>query len=79
MSDNVDEVFIYNASLTDEYELATDETKKEPFFAYGCYKGQKEIGRYSVRDLKGFAPFEKEFNYALWLSGKDDYRLTGEF
>lgn len=59
--------------------FTTDETKKEPFFAYGCYKGQKEIGRYSVRDLKGFAPFEKEFNYALWLSGKDDYRLTGEF
>ena len=59
--------------------FTTDDTKKEPFFAYDIYKGQKEIGRYSVRNLKGFAPFEKEFNYAAWLSGKDEYRLTGEF
>lgn len=59
--------------------FTADQTKQEPFFAYNCYKGQSEVGRYSVRNLKGFAPFEKEFNYAAWLSGKDDYRLTGEF
>ena len=30
---------------------------------------------YSVRNLIGFAPFEKEFNYAAWLSDKDCYRI----
>ena len=54
--------------------FTTDSSKKEPFFAYDAYKGQAEIGRYSVRDLRGFAVFEKEFNYAAWLSGRDDYR-----
>jgi len=58
--------------------FTVDGLKKEPFFAYDCYKGEKEIGFYSVRDLKGFAPFEKEFNYAAWLSGAKDYRIRGE-
>ena len=57
--------------------FTTDESKKEPFFPYECYKGQTEIGYYSVRDLKGFAPFEKEFNYAKWLSGASEYRFSG--
>ena len=59
--------------------FTVDEKKTEPFFCYNEYKGQSEIGRYSVRNLRGMAPFEKEFNYAAWLSGKEEYRLTGEF
>lgn len=51
------------------------ENQKPPFFSYNCYKGQEEVGFYSVRGMGGFAPFEKEFNYAKWLSGKDDYRI----
>ncbi|MDD4689439.1 MAG: DUF1919 domain-containing protein [Eubacteriales bacterium] len=43
--------------------------KEEPFFSYKCYAWRRKVGKYSVRSLTGFAPFEKEFNYALWLSG----------
>ena len=57
--------------------FTADSEKREPFFAYDCYKDEKEICFYRVRDLKGFAPFEKEFNYAAWLSGADEYRFTG--
>lgn len=46
------------------------------FFCLGCYKGLEEIGLYSVRDLYGFAPFEKEFQYAAWLSGCEDFRVN---
>ena len=31
---------------------------------------------YSVRDVYGFAPFEREFNYANWLSDKNDYKVV---
>ncbi len=29
---------------------------------------------YSIRNYFGFAPFEEEFNYAAWLSDKENYR-----
>ncbi len=57
--------------------FTADEEKTDPFFPYECYKGQGEIGYYSVRALNGFAPFENEFNYAKWLSGEAEYRFTG--
>lgn len=38
------------------------------------YQNQKHVGIYSVLDLNGLRPFEKEFNYVLWLNGEDSYR-----
>ena len=57
--------------------FTADPKKGDPFFAYDCYRKDGEVGFYSVRNLKGFAPFEKEFNYAAWLSGASEYRFTG--
>lgn len=54
--------------------FSVTEQTKEPFFRYACYEGCNEIGMYSVRGIDGFAPFEREFNYAKWLSGKKDFR-----
>jgi uncharacterized protein (DUF1919 family) len=38
------------------------------------YQNKKHVGLYSVLDLNGLRPFEKEFNYILWLNGEDFYR-----
>ena len=43
-------------------------------FVYKCYENGK-LGRYSVRGTGGFAAFEKEFDYAAWLSGKNEIRI----
>ena len=44
-------------------------------FNYKCYKNGV-LGRYSVRDIFGMAPFENEFDYASWLSDKNDIRIN---
>ena len=43
-------------------------------FQYKCYQNGV-LGRYSVRGLSGMAAFEKEFDYAAWLSNKSDIRI----
>ena len=43
-------------------------------FVYKCYKNGV-LGLYSVRGLSGMAAFEKEFDYAAWLSGKSEIRI----
>ena len=52
------------------------EEKNKNYFRFECYKNSDEIGKYSVRDLFGFAPFEREFNYAAWLSGSSNYAIN---
>lgn len=40
-----------------------------------AYEKDGIIGRYSVRDFKGFSEFERVFNYSKWLNGEDDFSL----
>ncbi len=47
--------------------FTTKEYDDDNFFTF--YTCHEELPLYSVRDMKGFAPFEREFNYAKWLSG----------
>lgn len=56
-----------------------DEEKNENFFRYECYKNAEEIGFYSARELSGFAPYEREFDYCAWLNGEKDYRMKRRF
>lgn len=56
--------------------FSAGENTDENSFVYKCYKNGK-LGRYSVRGTGGFAAFEKEFDYAAWLSGKDEIRING--
>lgn len=44
-------------------------------FVFKCYKNGV-LGHYSVRGLSGMAAFEKEFDYAAWLSGESEIRLS---
>ncbi len=47
--------------------FTTKEHDDDNFFTF--YTCHEELPLYSVRDMKGFAPYEREFNYAKWLSG----------
>ncbi|MDD6483574.1 MAG: DUF1919 domain-containing protein [Clostridiales bacterium] len=51
-------------------------TDKETKDEYGFKVEKGYSNPYSVRDIWGFAPFEREFNYAAWLSDKDNYRMA---
>ena len=56
-----------------------DERKDECFFKYECYENAPEVGFYSARDLRGFAPYEREFDYCRWFLGDKDYRMKIKF
>lgn len=54
--------------------FSADDKTNEYSFIYKCYKNGV-LGHYSVRGLLGMAAFEKEFDYASWLSGKNEIRI----
>ncbi len=44
-------------------------------FCLKQYETQAAVGAYSVTGLDGLRPFEREFNYANWLCGREHLRI----